>query len=465
MTGKILIADALATNRIVLKARLGAAFYEVVQAGTGAEAVAMARGARPDLLLLGGELPDMEVGALVVALADAICPAHMPPLVVVLAPRDATGQRIAALAGGASDVISKPVEPRFLLARLRALLRQRHLDADLGLPAATADALGFAEDPTAFRRPAQLAVLAASAARAHALRQRLAPMMPDITSSFAEDGPGAMAALRLGADAVLLEVGETNRDTAPGLLAELQAAPSTRHARIVTLLEPAAADLAVQLLDMGASEVLHLPVDDRELALRLVAQVERKTRADALRGRLESGLQAAVIDPLTGLYNRRYGLSFLRRVLAQPDRSGGLCAVMVADLDHFKAVNDGFGHAAGDRVLAQVSARMRADLPSGAMIARLGGEEFVIVVPDTTPDAARALAGRICRRVREAPVALAGGADPVAVTVSIGVTLARPDPGAGAAQAEALLAEADRALYASKSGGRDTVTFCCRPAA
>lgn len=465
MTGKILIVDALATNRIVLKARLAAAFYEVVQAGSGAEAVAAARDARPDLLMLGGALPDMGIGTLVAALAEGCGPDRMPPPVVALLPHDAAAQRAAALASGASDVITRPVEHRFLLARLRALLRQRHLDADLGVPAATADALGLAEEPGAFRHPARLAVLAGTAARAHALRQRLAPALPDVSCTFAEDGAGAMAALRGGADAVLLEVGEANLDTAPGLLAELLAAPATRHARIVALLDRPAADLAVPLLDMGASEVLPMPVDDRELTLRLAAQIAQKTRADALRGRLESGLQAAVVDPLTGLYNRRYGLSFLRRILAEPHRGSGSCAVMVADLDHFKAVNDGFGHAAGDRVLAQVSARMRAALPAGSMIARLGGEEFAIVVPDTTPDAARALAGAICRRVREAPVALPGGAGAVTVTVSIGVTLAPPDPGAGPAQAEALLAEADRALYASKSGGRNTVTFRCRPAA
>ncbi|WP_162685456.1 diguanylate cyclase [Roseovarius amoyensis] len=465
MTGKILIVDALATNRIVLKARLTAAFYEVLQAGSGAEAATVARDARPDLLLLGGALPDIGVGELVTALAEGCGPDCVLPTVVALLPDDAAAQRADALAGGASDVISRPVDHRYLLARLRALLRQRHLDADLGVPAATADALGFAEEPCAFRPPARLTVMAGTAARAHTLRQRLAPALPDVTCTFAEDGTRAMAALRRGTDAVLLEVGETNLDTAPALLAELQTAPATRHARIVVLLDRAAADLAVPLLDMGASEVLPTPVDDRELTLRISAQIAHKTRADVLRGRLESGLQAAVIDPLTGLYNRRYGLSFLRRILAQPQGGGGLCAVMVADLDHFKAINDGFGHAAGDRVLAQVSARMRANLPAGAIIARLGGEEFVIVVPDTSPDAARRLAGTICRHVREKPVTMPGGAGAVAVTVSIGVTLALPDPAAGPAQAEALLAEADRALYASKSGGRNTVTFRCRPAA
>lgn len=465
MTGRILIVDALATNRIMLKAQLAAAFYEVLQAGSGAEAVTVARDAQPDLLLLGGALPDMGIGGLVAALAEGCGRDHAPPQVVALLPPDAAARSAEALASGANDVITRPVDHRFLLARLRALLRQRHLDADLGVPAATADALGFAEEPCAFSRPARLAVLSGNAAHAHVLCHRLAPKLPNVTCNHAEEGPLAMAALRRGTDAVLLDVGEANLETAPALLAELLTAPATRHARIVVLLDRAAADLAVPLLDMGASDVLTAPVDDRELTLRLAAQIAYKTRADALRGRLESGLQAAVVDALTGLYNRRYGLSFLRRMLARPQRRGGVCAVMVADLDHFKAVNDGFGHAAGDHVLAQVSTRMRASLPVGAIIARLGGEEFVIVVPDTSPDAARRLAGTICHIVRETPVVLPGGAGTVAVTVSIGVTLAVPDPAAGPTQAETLLAEADRALYASKSGGRNTVTFRCRPAA
>ena len=188
----------------------------------------------------------------------------------------------------------------------------------------------------------------------------------------------------------------------------------------------------------------------------------------ALRGKLEDGLQAAVIDPLTGLYNRRYALSYVKRMLASAQDAQGTartCAVLVADLDHFKSVNDTYGHAAGDAVLAQVSARMRAALPFDAMIARIGGEEFLIAVPDTSLRDVRNLADHLRRVVRDTSVPLAGGGGPVRVTVSIGASLATPGPAGPKTDVGKLVAEADKALYGSKTGGRDTVTVCRRPAA
>jgi len=473
MTGQILIADALATNRIVLKARLSAAFYTVLTAGGGAETLAAIRRTRPDLVLLGDNLADMSAVSLIAAIAaEGAIGTEAPPVVMLLSGENGA-ERMRALNAGAADVISRPVADGILLARLRSILRQRHVDADLGVPAATADALGFAEEPAAFGRRRRLAVLAGSTTRAEALRTRIAPALDCVSdlsqgidiAAMAHDGAGTGAALRLGADAILLEIGEDGGGGALGLLAELQASPQTRHARIVALLGETAAHLAVPMLDMGVHEALVATIDERELALRLSLQIARKARADTLRRGLESGLQAAVLDPLTGLYNRRYALSYLRRTIATAAQTGRACAVMVADLDHFKAVNDRFGHAAGDRVLTQVSARMQAELPAGAMIARIGGEEFMIAVPDTLAQAVRGLAGRLCRAVREMPVRVPGTRQPVRVTVSIGATLAAPVAGAALPEAETLLAEADRALYTSKSGGRDTVTFCRRSAA
>lgn len=462
MTGKILIVDAQATNRIVLKVKLSAAFYKVFQAGGGQEAVTVATRVKPDLLLVSGDLPDMRTEALIAALKRG--PGTPPPVVVML-PEEAAEKRIAALRAGAADVIAKPVEEGFVLARLRSILRQRHLDADFALQSDTAEALGFAEEPAAFGRPQTVAVLGGRKSDAVSLCQRLAPLGRQEMAALGQDDPKALAALGRGPDTVLVLIGAGRPDAGVSALAELQASPRTRHSRLMAVLDREVAHLAVPVLDMGAHEALILPVDDRELALRLSLQLAQKRRADAMRARLEDGLQAAVIDPLTRLYNRRYAVSFLKRMIAEAGEGGETVAVMVADLDHFKAVNDTFGHAAGDRVLAQISARMRQALPAGDMIARIGGEEFLIAVPDTSLEAASRLADRLCRIVRETAVPLPGEAGPVHVTVSIGVTLATPRPGAASRDVEALIDRADRALYDSKSGGRDTVTFCMRSAA
>lgn len=464
MSGTIMIVDPLVTNRIVLKVKLSAAFYTVTQAESGTEAVTMAARARPDLLLVSGDLPDMSTEALMQALHDAC--AEPPPSVVVLLGGADAECRVEALRAGAADVVEKPFAESALLARLRRSLRQRHMNAELGMHADTAAALGFAEDRVPFRGPDRIAILADRAGRAQETRDRLHPAGPHDMVALDFDLPGAGEALPQRPDAVVIRIGTDRPEAGLSLIAELQASPRTRHARLIALLDPRAAHLLGPALDMGAHDAVLGTVSDRELTLRLSRQLEQKRREDAMRDNLETGLQAAVMDSLTGLYNRRYALTFLRRMAARAARDGHTYAVMLADLDHFKTVNDRFGHGAGDAVLAQIARRMQTALPAEDMIARIGGEEFLIAVPDTTLSRARGLADRLCALVRDTPVALPGEAGgSVAVTVSIGVALAKPGAPPETADIEALIAEADAALYGAKSGGRNTVTFCGRPAA
>lgn len=461
MTGRILIVDALATNRIVLKVKLSAAFYRVVQAGSGHDAIGMAGRARPDLVIIG-DLPDMTPAEFIAKL-NRVAGAPAPPVITLL-PCDRNSLRIAALQAGAADVITQPYDEHVLLARLRAIMRHRQLEADLGMHPDTADALGFAEEPAGFQRPQSVVVLAETPDQAEALRVRLADSTCHEVIALGHDGPRAAAALRREPDVIVLRIGLENTKPGLGLLAELQSAPHTRRARVLALIDEQISHLAAPVLDMGAHDAQPDTIDDRELALRLAFQLSQKSRGDALRGKLEDGLQAAVIDPLTGLHNRRYALSYLKRMIATAHDAGQTCAVLVADLDHFKCVNDTYGHAAGDTVLAAISARMADALPADSMIARIGGEEFLIAVPDTCLSEVRHLADHLRRVVRDTAVPL-GGAGPVHVTVSIGATLATPKTARPSTDVGKLVAQADKALYGSKSGGRDTVTVCMRPAA
>jgi two-component system cell cycle response regulator len=195
--------------------------------------------------------------------------------------------------------------------------------------------------------------------------------------------------------------------------------------------------------------------------------VRRSQLAERRRKNVRSGLQAALVDPLTGLYNRRYAMPHLERVLLQARRAHKQLAVLIGDLDHFKSINDRFGHPAGDRVLVEVAERLRACLRKGDLAARIGGEEFMLVMPGIGQRAAKALALRICDAIARHPFALPGHPQPLNVTISIGMAICpAPGPGdrAGPEDAEALLERADRALYAAKGGGRNQVTME-RPAA
>jgi len=181
-------------------------------------------------------------------------------------------------------------------------------------------------------------------------------------------------------------------------------------------------------------------------------------------------LKAAVSDPLTGLYNRRYAMPQLARVAEHAGATGRSFAVMVADLDHFKRINDVYGHASGDAVLVEAARRLRENLRGVDLLARIGGEEFLIVMPATPFSEARTTASRLCRKIGCEGFKVPGSKDLIDVTVSIGVTMGgihKSGPAADRISADnpnALLDAADKALYEAKMHGRNQVNLV-RPAA
>ncbi|MGR3542087.1 MAG: diguanylate cyclase [Hasllibacter sp.] len=246
------------------------------------------------------------------------------------------------------------------------------------------------------------------------------------------------------------------------LVPELRARTATRHCGVLALLPGDDVATSVLALDLGADDVLAEGAAPAEAALRIDAQLARKRQRDLLRQHVREGLQMAVTDPLTGVFNRRYAMSHLDRQCERAAKRGSPLAVLVLDLDRFKAINDRHGHAAGDAVLTEVAGRIRDNLRSVDMFGRIGGEEFLVVMPDTPLALARAAAERLCRLVAARPV-LADGA-PVPVTISIGVAYV-DGPGVaaqagvpGTAMARRLMVAADRALYGAKGEGRDRVT-------
>jgi diguanylate cyclase (GGDEF)-like protein len=164
--------------------------------------------------------------------------------------------------------------------------------------------------------------------------------------------------------------------------------------------------------------------------------------------------RAALLDPLTGVSNRRGFDLELQKVLARALRDRSPTALMLLDLDHFKAVNDNWGHVAGDRVLQMVARTIAAELRAGDLIGRLGGEEFVIALADCHTEEAAVLAERIRRSVA-GRVILKGDAE-IRLTISIGVASA-----CGANSPDALIGDADAALYRAKAAGRDRIA--CAP--
>lgn len=192
--------------------------------------------------------------------------------------------------------------------------------------------------------------------------------------------------------------------------------------------------------------------DDKPLLVNVVLDVSERCRAERAVQVLQAQLkEQSVRDALTGLYNRRDLMSSLERELRQAQADGRCVGVVMGDLDHFKHVNDRYGHPAGDEVLRQFARSLVQEVRSTDLCFRYGGEEFLLILPGVDRAAAHARAEAVRRKVEATPVQAHGQA--IAVTASFGVACF-PDDGTTTDQ---LITQADAALYAAKAGGRNRV--------
>lgn len=474
MQGKILIVDAIATNRIVLKVKLSSAFYDVLQADSVAQAVQMARAHTPDLILCALDLPgERGVANLVGELKTDATARHVP--VVAIGHNTDAQVRSDALRAGVRDVLDKPLDITLLLARVRSLIRAHNASAEWRMHEDTDAAFGLSEASTTFERPGQYMMISpdGSGVVQH-WRSLLRPTLGN-KISLSKGGDLLRDVRDENVPDVFILVAPQDSVAAAAslqLISTLRAHAATRHAGILVVQPKADATLGAQALDLGADDLMAHGFEAQELTLRAKSLHRRLTRDAQLRAAYRKGVKEAIHDPLTGLHNRRYAMPHLTHIDSASCSTGSPYAVMVADLDHFKQINDHFGHASGDAVLVEVAKRLRAVLRSCDMVARIGGEEFLIAMPDTSPTRARAVALRICNSISCEPFDVPGSMAPVNVTISIGMAIGgetkefdRTDPAVAAQHCTGLLDKADRALYAAKVQGRNRVDFGSRPAA
>ncbi|WP_339949641.1 diguanylate cyclase [uncultured Albimonas sp.] len=430
MPGRILIAGGPSVDAHRLADRLADAFLAVHAAPDGRDALDHALASEPDLVIADVRAGGISGLALCRALKAHAALLHVPLLIagVDVAPRD----RLATLEAGADDFLSLPIADAPLLARLRNLLRVKAMIDELRARDRTARSLGLvawtpASGPLApdlVEPPGDLLLVRSDAGA----RRRAAQLSTALGLSVRRAADGREA-LELVDDAppelVLIEPDPE----APGaveaalrLVAALRARPAARDAGVLAALPEGSAATA---LDLGASDCVAASTDLAELGARLRTQLRRKRCSDRLRDAVRQGLELAVTDPLTGLFNRRYAETHLAAMVAQCAAARQPLSLMLLDLDRFKQINDCHGHPAGDAVLRGFAARLRAAVRGVDLVARIGGEEFCVALPGADEAEARGVAERVRAAVAAAPFPAPEGGD-VAVTVSIGVAVAEP---------------------------------------
>ncbi len=458
MSGRILIIDTVATNRIVLKVKMLSAQFSVDACSSRIEAEAIIATNRPDLILINLSDPVEDRHSFCQALRQDPQTASIAIIAVGVA--DTSRARFAALDAGADDVLPRPMNDTLLLARIRSLLRVRSATEELMLRDSTSRALGFEDARASFENAANVALLAPIETDHPAFRAVLQTGLGVPVRIL--DSNAVLRSNHVQPTPDLFVIDGTHVDTHQaklfGLVSDLRSRSDTRLSTLLIIVPDGAPDIAAMFLDLGADDVVAASTSDGEITLRAKALVRRKLLHDRLRDTVRNGLHAAVTDPLTGLYNRRYVDPHLARMAEQANSAGREFAVMMMDIDHFKAINDTYGHSAGDRVLVQLAERLRENLRAIDLVARVGGEEFLVAMPRTTTAQAHATANRLRRLVNCRPFDLGDDMPRLRVTVSVGVAVSHQD-GVTSRLPDQICNRADAALYAAKSAGRDQVAM------
>jgi two-component system cell cycle response regulator len=454
MSARILVIDDMVGNLRLMQAKLSAEYYEVLTAMRGAEGFEVARRQRPDIILLDVMMPDLDGFEVCRRLKSHPDTRHIP--VIMLTALGEREDRLRGLEAGAEDFLSKPIDDVQLIARVRSLLRLKVVIDELRSREASGARLGVIEPRIAGEgEGSEHAVVLAVDDNPRQIRRVVSALADRCqVSVFGEEDHGA---------APDLLIVSTYAKTFDGLkiIARLRSTEAMRHLPILAIVDPDDSQRALRSLDLGANDIIARPLDEDELRARARTLIRRKLYMDALRANLDQGLELAVTDQLTGLYNRRFLMTQLGLLLQRSRHGGEPVSVLYLDIDHFKPINDQHGHDVGDEVLKGFSARIASSTRPFDFACRLGGEEFAVIMPNTTGAAACMAAERMRVAVAATPFSAAGRSKRLDVTVSIGVACSEPEGDTP----ETLLKRADEALYQAKSQGRNRVIGAGRPSA
>ena len=449
MTARILVVDDVEPNVRLLEAKLTLEYYEVLTACDGATALQIASDERPDIILLDVMMPGMDGFETCRRLKADPVTRHIP--VVLVTALDGREDKIKGLDAGADDFVTKPIDDVILFARVRSLLRLKSVMDELREREESGRRLGVDTDGAGRLRGSggRVLIVDDNERQAEKMAQQLAgEHRPTIES----DPAAALIAARGPVDLMIVNVSSGEFD---GLrfVAQTRSTEASRRIPILAVVDQADRPRLLKALELGVNDILPRPVDPEELDARTRTQIKRKRYADFLKQKLDYSLEMAVTDALTGLHNRRYMAGQLQALVGRAGQGGETVAVLVMDIDHFKQVNDSFGHDAGDEVLREFAVRLATNVRAIDLPCRFGGEEFVVVMPGASLEAAARVADRIRRDVAAQPFPIMGGAEGLTVTVSVGVAACT---GEGDTP-EALLKRADEGVYEAKARGRNQV--------
>ncbi len=453
MTGRILIVDDNLANIKLLEARLSAEYYSVFTVDNGKDAIEICKRGDCDIVLLDVMMPGMNGFDVCRHLKSDGETLHIP--IVLVTALDGLKNRIEGLQAGADDFITKPIREIELMTRVKSLLRLKMLVDELRMRALTAHDVQMEhlfERVFAKPQPNEKVLLVDDKASS-VERTRIALMRSGYQVIVEGDANRALEYAASG-DPVLtiINIDMQNYDGLR-LCSQIKQQKETRNLPLLAISNEGQDERIARALELGINDFVRRPVEPNELAARCLTQLRQYRYADFLRESVQATMEMAVKDSLTGLYNRRYMETHLANHVKIAQEKATPLSILILDIDFFKKINDSFGHDGGDDVLKEFAKRLTDNLRRIDLPCRMGGEEFVVIMPETDKELALAVAERIRSVVAEKEFIIEDGLKLAEVTISIGIgclTILDDTP-------ERLLKRADIALYHAKEAGRNRV--------
>jgi two-component system cell cycle response regulator len=458
MTGLILVVDDVPANVKLLEAKLSNEYYDVITAKDGFEALQQARDKKPDLVLLDVMMPGMDGFEACREMKKDPTISHIP--VVMVTALSEPSARVQGLEAGADDFITKPINDTALFARVRSLVRIKVLIDELRLRGKSGAQLGVEAESFSGElnvSDAHIMVIDDDAVQSRRTHDKLKAVGYQV--QLFTDHKAAIEAAKTSPklDLILISMSLADIDGLR-LATQFKAIEVVRHVPIIIMVDEEEQNTMLKGLELGVNDYLISPIDYNEMFARVKTQIRRKKYQEALKASYQESVSMAVTDGLTKLYNRHYLDTHLKNLVRQAGENSRNLSLIIMDMDHFKQVNDTYGHQVGDEVLVALAEMIVGAIRSADLAARYGGEEFVVLMPET--DAARAyeVADRLRKRVESTPFKISHAEGEIRKTVSIGFSTFE-----SADTPEKLLQRADHALYEAKNTGRNKVCPLVKP--
>ncbi|MFK3692529.1 PleD family two-component system response regulator [Agrobacterium tumefaciens] len=451
MTARVLVVDDIPANVKLLEARLVAEYFDVVTAEDGFKALAICDDEQVDIILLDIMMPGMDGFEVCEKLKSNPKTAHIP--VVMVTALDQPSDRVRGLKAGADDFLTKPVNDLQLIARVKSLVRLKAVSDELRLRAETARQIGIEEmlrSDGLMQTPGRVLVADGRASSQERIVRALKPIAD--VDAVTEPQSALLKAASNPFELVIVNSNFEHYDPLR-LCSQLRSLERTRFLPLLLVAEQGADDMVARALDLGVNDYILRPIDPNELVARTLTQIRRKRYNEHLRLNLQHTMELAIVDALTGLNNRRYLDNHLKILFDRAAVRGRPISICMTDIDRFKLVNDTYGHDVGDEVLREFATRIRSTVRGADLACRYGGEEFVVVMPDTPMELAASVAERLRSIVEDKPFYVRSIDRQLSITASLGIATSSGAFGTP----DEILKQADRALYEAKHTGRNRV--------